>query len=380
MLDTTTLRLTFGIVALTLFVLFFVTFRQTRSGYSSWWCAALVLLLFGSAAFLLNGTAHQVWANPFGNSLLVMGTVSVWAGARSLRTLRPKLWQLAAPPALTAVASAWDTPATNIWSGGPVFLAMMTLTIALASRELWLLKPNYSRVQRAMAVASGALAAYYFCRWMAFLAGGPYGPVFITYFGSAVTTLVSIVYLVIVSFSMTALSHDQLVNDLHERATRDGLTGLLNRTAFLDLAAAELHQLSLTKTTATLILADLDHFKMVNDKYGHAAGDSALKAFAAACIATVRSTDLVGRYGGEEFILLLPGANPDRAEAIATEISRHLAAAKTPDIQYPTVSFGTASNAAGNADLGQMIASADTALYRAKSTGRNRVVRAAAIP
>lgn len=147
------------------------------------------------------------------------------------------------------------------------------------------------------------------------MAEGPRSPVFLAYFGSAVTTLGNMALIVVVSFSMAALSNEQLTRDLSTRATRDGLTGLLNRAEFLRLATAELRRRSRTGTPVSLILADLDHFKTVNDRYGHTAGDSALQSFAAACMDSVRSTDLVGRYGGEEFILLrkvpTPRAGPE---------------------------------------------------------------------
>jgi diguanylate cyclase (GGDEF)-like protein len=376
-LDTATLRIAFAVVAFTLALLFyFAAYRTTRSAYSAWWCVALTLFLAGSAAYLLNGTAHQVWANPLGNVLVVAGASSVWAGARSLRAARPRLWQLGAGPVVTAVASAVDNPAVNNWSGGPVFLALMCLMIALASRELWQLEPGYSRVRIPMAIAAGLVAVYYSFRLTAFLAAGPNGTVFQNYFGSSVTTLVTLVLLVVVSFSMAALSSEQQTRALRAVATRDGLTGLLNRSAFLELASDELHRLRRSQAQGSLILADLDHFKAVNDTYGHAAGDLALKSFASACTATVRSTDLVGRYGGEEFIFLLPGATPDRAEAIVTEISRQLGEALTPGgVRMPTASYGIAPIDHQASELEDLIASADAALYQAKSLGRNRTVR-----
>jgi diguanylate cyclase (GGDEF)-like protein len=376
-LDTATLRVAFAVVAFTLALLFyFAAYRSTRSAYSAWWSVALTLFLAGSAAYLLNGTAQQVWANPLGNVLLVAGAASVWAGARSLRAARPRLWQLGAGPVVTGVASAVDNPGVNTWSGGAVFLALMCLMIALASRELWQLEPGYSRVRIPMAISAGLVAVYYSFRLTAFLAAGPNGPVFQTYFGSAVTTLVTLVLLVVVSFSMAALSSEQQTRALRAVATRDGLTGLLNRSAFLELASDELHRLRRSQAQGSLILADLDHFKAVNDTYGHAAGDLALQSFASACTATVRSTDLVGRYGGEEFIFLLPGATADRAEAIVSEISRLLGAARAPGgVRMPTASYGIAPIDHQTSGLEDLIASADAALYQAKSLGRNRTVR-----
>jgi diguanylate cyclase (GGDEF)-like protein len=376
-LDTATLRIAFGLMALVLvFLFYFSAYRTTRSPYSGWWCLALIFFLAGSACYLLDGTAHQIWANPAGNVLLVHGGVAVWAGARSLRTVPPPTWAFTGIPLVTLVASVVDNPATNTWSGGPVFLAAMGITIGLAARELWRLEPGYSRVRIPMAVSAGGLAVFYFFRWLAFVVEGQDGPIFVTVFGSAVTTLITMVLLVVVSFSMAALSSEQQTRALRVVASRDDLTGLLNRKAFLDLAAEQLADRTITRGAGTLILADLDHFKSVNDTYGHAAGDLALQAFADACTATVRSTDLVGRYGGEEFVLLLPGTSAERAETIAEEISRRLAAAPSVDgMDMPTVSYGISTYDDGTSDVYDLIATADGALYMAKSLGRNRTAR-----
>jgi diguanylate cyclase (GGDEF)-like protein len=381
MLDTLTLRVALAVVDLTLLLLFyFSTYRRTRSAYSGWWCLALLLFLAGNAAYLLDGTVHQVWANPSGNVLLVSGAASIWAGARSLRTAAPRSWLLAVAPAITAVASVLDHPATNVWAGGPAYLIFMGALIGLACRELFLLDRDFSHAHRTLAVGSGILAAFYFGRLIAFVTDGPAGPVFGSVFGSVTTTVFSAVILVVASFTMAELSYEQQTQDLRSRATVDGLTGLLNRTAFMDLAADELRRLNLARTPTSLILADLDHFKAINDEFGHSAGDTALQAFADACTATVRSTDIVGRYGGEEFILLLPGVRPERASGIAAEISRRLQSSQSEVIpRLPTVSYGIASTAAGRVDLKALAASADAALYRAKTLGRNRSVLATSL-
>lgn len=376
-LDTTTLRVAFAVMACVLGLLFyFSTFRDTRSAYSAWWCFALVLFVAGSAALILEGTPQQWWAVPAGHSLLVGGATSVWAAARSLRTSRPRTWMMLAAPVVTGVASCLENPATNSWSGGGVFLSAMSVTIALASRELWNLEPGYSKIRIPMAITAGSLSLYYFFRLLTYVFDGPYGPVFQTYFSSAITTGITMVLLVVASFSMAGLSTEQQTRALRALTTKDGLTGLLNRGGFLDLAEAELLRLRHTRTPGTLIIADLDHFKDVNDTYGHAAGDQALQAFAKACTATVRSSDLVGRYGGEEFVLLLPGVGAYRAENVATEISRRMEASSSEvGIQMPTVSYGLAAVDEYTDELEELIAAADGALYRAKSLGRNRTVR-----
>ncbi|MCG2622895.1 GGDEF domain-containing protein [Arthrobacter sp. I2-34] len=377
-LDTATLRVAFAVVALTLFILFYlVTYRRTRSAYSGWWCAAITLFLTGSSAYLLNGTAQQFWANPVGNVLTVLGAACVWAGARTLRAATPKLWQLAAGPAVVAVPSVLDHPATNNWAGGPFFLALMALLIGLSAVELWRLPPDYTWLRRPLAFSAGFVALYYGGRCLAFLADGPQGRIFLAFFGTVPTTLLHMMLLVVVSFSMAALSHEQVTRELRARASLDGLTGLLNRTAFLDLADDELRRLQRTGTPGVLILADLDHFKSINDRHGHAAGDAALQSFAAACTATVRSTDLVGRYGGEEFVLLLPGAEPGQAKDVARQISlSHRRRQPQDGFRMPTASYGIAAIDPGADNLAAVIAAADGALYKAKSQGRDRAVLA----
>jgi diguanylate cyclase (GGDEF)-like protein len=376
-LDTATLRVAFSLMALVMGILFyFSAFRTTRSAYSGWWCVALLLFLAGSASFLLNGTPHQVWAYPLGNVLLVAGVASVWAAARSLRMLKCNVWLSVAVPVIAGIAAALDNPGSNTWAGGAIFLAAMCLLIGLASRELWRLEPGYSRVRIPTAIAAGSVGAFYLGRLVVFIAEGPAGPTFVAYFGSSVTTLVTMVFLVVGSFSMAELSTEQQTRALQTVAREDGLTGLLNRSAFIELAAAEMDRCRQLDTFGTLILADLDHFKTVNDTFGHAAGDLALQAFADACKETVRSTDLVGRYGGEEFVLMIPGVDPRQAEAITTEISRRLARYAIPEVlRMPTVSYGLSRFTAGTEDLEELIAAADVALYEAKSQGRNRTVQ-----
>lgn len=378
-LDVVTLQVAFGVIALTLLVLFYgVSVRRSHSTYSKWWCAAIACFITGTGLYLLDGTDHQVWANPAGNALLVAGSTCVWAGARVLRTAAPRPCQLLAAPAFTVIASALDDPATNTWSAGGTLLGCMTFFIGLASIETWRIDPGITTAQRPLAIASGVLGLYYLGRWLAFLAAGPESELFGTYFGTVPTTLLTMVLLIMVSFTMATLSTEQALRELRAQASHDELTQVLNRRGFLDLAHAEIGRLRTSDTPCTLILADMDHFKQVNDTQGHPAGDTVLQAVAAACTRSARSTDLVGRYGGEEFVLLLPGASMDTAELLTGLISRTLRSMQpTFDFPLPTISYGIAPLAPAGADrIGAAIAAADTALYAAKNLGRNRASRA----
>lgn len=161
-----------------------------------------------------------------------------------------------------------------------------------------------------------------------------------------------------------------------ELATRDHLTGVLNRRAFLE-RAAELHERWRNGRTAyTLMMLDLDHFKLVNDRHGHDIGDAALRDFAGLCESTLRQHDLFARWGGEEFVALLPGTNISAATAVAERIrartSRYKAAPSGSIAHRQTVSIGLARPARG-ATLDDVLRDADHALYAAKTQGRNRI-------
>lgn len=159
-------------------------------------------------------------------------------------------------------------------------------------------------------------------------------------------------------------------------ARRDGLTGIFNRQHFVEEAEQSLRYVAKSQRGAALILIDLDHFKNINDTYGHIAGDSILKRAVATCQKHLHSCDVFGRIGGEEFGILLPECTLlqalERAEHIRTAIQA-TADDETPSIAL-TASFGVAATAQHGYDLRRLLAAADSALYRAKRDGRNRVV------
>jgi diguanylate cyclase (GGDEF)-like protein len=164
---------------------------------------------------------------------------------------------------------------------------------------------------------------------------------------------------------------------LRRQATRDPLTDLWNRAAMFDILTRELKRARRESTTLALIMADLDHFKEVNDTLGHAAGDGVLREAARRMSACVRPYDAPCRYGGEEFLIVLPGCDLADATMRAEEIRRAFSA--TP-FQIPegvpsvTCSLGvTASSGVAGFDPVALIQEADDALYTAKNNGRNRV-------
>ena len=180
---------------------------------------------------------------------------------------------------------------------------------------------------------------------------------------------------------MILMSHERTVRRLRLLADRDELTGLLNRRAFLVNAEGAAERARRGGTPLALVLLDLDHFKRINDEHGHLTGDRALRLAAEAVTATLRSGDAVGRYGGEEFCLLLPGTDAGTAEAIAERIRRNVAAVRIDTDRGPlllTASFGVAALGPEATTVHELLVRADAALYAAKEQGRDRVVVAPA--
>lgn len=382
MLDVETLRITFGVVALTVLVLFYVgPYRNTVSSFARWWCVALALYMASGLLYLGDGTPVQVIANPSGNTVGVLGSACVWAGARSLRSKVTHAWLLGLGPAVVLVVALADDPAHDVWTGGAAFLAAMAALLALSTVELWALRRarvalrederRYDVALGCMAVVSAIVALFYVGRAVCFVAVGPQDPVFTEVFGSSVTTLLTTVLLVVVTFSMSTLSHEDDASKLRTQAVRDPLTGVLNRTEFLRLAERIRSGALGDPAEATLLVADLDGFKSVNDSFGHAAGDRALIAFANACRAAIGPDDLVGRLGGDEFALLLLDGRS--AETATAAISRRYVHGLDGAL-VPTISFGIAPMDE-DAPIEDTLDFADIALYRAKAAGRNRAIR-----
>jgi diguanylate cyclase (GGDEF)-like protein len=177
--------------------------------------------------------------------------------------------------------------------------------------------------------------------------------------------------------AVVALENARLHGMVERQALVDGLTGLANRRAAADALHAEAARAERLQTPLAVVLADLDGFKDVNDEYGHAVGDEVLRTFADVLRQTVRDSDVAGRWGGEEFLLLLPGADQEGAVQLADRIRIELADRSIPSAPglRVTASFGVAEYG-GEANSEDLVAAADGALYRAKRGGKDRVERA----
>ncbi|RUO43712.1 hypothetical protein CWE15_00475 [Aliidiomarina taiwanensis] len=169
----------------------------------------------------------------------------------------------------------------------------------------------------------------------------------------------------------------KLENRLQHLAHNDPLTGLANRRYFDEFATHEFVKAQRHKSPISILAMDIDHFKKINDTYGHDVGDDILKSLANTCEGVIRSTDIMARFGGEEFVILMPDIDYDDAVIKANEIRETLAALKTPlsngGIVQFTISIGVAAYSAELDTIDKILKSADMALYKAKESGRNKV-------
>jgi len=178
-----------------------------------------------------------------------------------------------------------------------------------------------------------------------------------------------------------ALLNNALMEDQKRKANSDGLTGLINKRYLTDLLGEAIHKAEVQQTPVSLFLFDLDHFKKLNDKYGHLTGDRVLQGTAEVLRRVVRDGDVAARWGGEEFLVILPDTPKEGAWKAAEKVRKALEIQVFQDedgkpVTKVTLSGGVATFPEDGRQQSELVAEADKALYQAKQTGRNRVVKA----
>ncbi len=196
--------------------------------------------------------------------------------------------------------------------------------------------------------------------------------------GPAITFLVAFICMLGAGFGFLLAALERSATDMESLATHDGLTDCLNRSAAMALLGNTLQRAQRTGEPTSLVMLDLDHFKNVNDKYGHRTGDEVLRRFAQTAGLRLRASDVLARMGGEEFALVLPTTDPVGAIHVAEAVRAAIEAMVVSDLKGGTVSI-TVSAGVACATNGavttpdQLYHRADTALYVAKARGRNRI-------
>lgn len=185
--------------------------------------------------------------------------------------------------------------------------------------------------------------------------------------------------LTMLGFGFVALYVAETKRRLHEETRLDSLTGLHNRRAFEEMIQREVQLAARDNTPLTLLMMDLDHFKQLNDTWGHALGDRALRTFGGVLLTVTGTCDAVARLGGEEFAILLPGRSPRSALSLAERLRatvEGLRLSEGEELVRFTVSVGLSSLTPGETSFEPMMRRADRALYKVKRSGRNRVLLA----
>jgi diguanylate cyclase (GGDEF)-like protein len=193
---------------------------------------------------------------------------------------------------------------------------------------------------------------------------------------NAATFLFYAAFILVSTLGVMWMEIESLQGELVRSARYDSLTGMYNRGTFLAEFEREVSRSARGGPAFSLAIFDLDQFKQINDRYGHPVGDRVLKAFAEALRASIRKHDVVGRYGGEEFALLMPQTGKETAVRVADRVRRELEARGVSvdgkRIEM-TVSGGIASYGLDGQDWDALLTAADDALYEAKNAGRNRI-------
>ncbi len=379
-LDTSTLYLVATMVAATLgaMLLFFGT--QENFPALRWWGTAYLL---GAVSVALSTLASNMLGAMLSLALNAVGFAAcgmVWNAARVFHGRKPNL------PGLLLGAMVWvaavlmlkpEASAIRFMIGAAIVAIYATLTAA----QLW--SERRKTLQRRWpAIVVPVLHG--FVLMLPILLGGllrPHDDAFASSIWVTVFSIELVLYAVATVFVIFMLVSERVVTAHKTAASTDPLTGMFNRRGFAEATSRVIEREANAGRPVTVLIFDLDHFKSINDRFGHSAGDEILKLFATVVLSTLRITDLSGRVGGEEFAALLPC--PLEEGVIAAERVREAFADSGIVVEDgpvdTTVSIGVAGGPAGT-ELEVLLAAADSALYQAKRNGRNRVETAEELP
>lgn len=370
-LDMPTLAFVAVCIAALLGILLLVAWVQQRNVRAlAWWGSAY---LIGASSIALLGEPAPLFRMPseLPQALTFLACGMVWNGVRLFHGRR--LLPIAAFAGILVWLVLCQLPMLPAGSHarialGAVVVATYTFFIAFELRRERR-KTLYSR--SAAVVVPGVHAAMFLMPLvMQFILPESYAGEWL-----AVFTLETMLYAVGTAFLVLLMVKDNDVSVYRNAASVDHLTGLLNRRAFLDAARGLSASRGKRGEPVTMFMLDLDHFKSINDRFGHAFGDEVLCTFATVARTSMRDNDIIGRFGGEEFAVIVP-ESIEFAARIAERLRAGFAEAGVVIGGRKigaSVSIGAATSCDPDADIGALLARADAALYRAKHDGRNRV-------
>jgi diguanylate cyclase (GGDEF)-like protein len=379
-LDTTTLYLVATMVAAMLGAMLLFFGKQENIPALKWWGTAYLL---GAASVELWALAGNALGDMLSLALNAVGFVAcgmVWNASRVFHGRSPNL------PGLVLGAMAWIAAVTTLESDASAMrmtigAGIVAIYAALTATELW---SERRRTMQKRWLAIAVPVMHGFVLMLPILLGDllrSHDENFSTSTWVKVFSIELVLYAIGTVFVIFMLVSERAVTAHKTAASVDPLTGMFNRRGFAEATSRLIEREANAGRPATMLIFDIDHFKSINDRFGHPAGDEILKLFAIILVNTLRLTDLSGRIGGEEFAALLPCSLEEGV--IAAERVREAFASSGIVVEDgpvdTTVSIGVAGGPAGT-ELEVLLAAADTALYQAKRGGRNRVEAAEELP
>jgi diguanylate cyclase (GGDEF)-like protein len=379
-LDTTTLYFVATMVAAMLGAMLLFFGKQEKIPALNWWGAAYLLGAASIALWTLAGSTLGAMLSLVLNAFGFVACGMVWNAARVFHGRKPNL------PGLVLGAVAWVAAVMTLQPEASAIrltigAGIVAIYAAMTAAELWS-ERRKTMQKRWPAIAVPVLHG--FVLMLPILLGGllhRHDNAFASSVWVTVFAIELVLYAVGTVFVIFMLVSERTVTAHKTAASMDPLTGLFNRRGFAEATSRVIEREANAGRPVTVMIFDLDHFKSINDRFGHPAGDEILKLFATVVINTLRITDLSGRIGGEEFAALLPC--PLEEGVVAAERVRETFAASGIVVQEgpveTSVSIGVAGGPAGT-ELEVLLAAADSALYQAKRNGRNRVEAAEELP
>lgn len=383
-LDVTTLSVvTVFVTALLGALLVFAGVQNRSIRAPMWWGAAYIIGAAGLSLVASRGGVSDFLSVDLGNAFVLLGYGLIWSGARVFddRKVRPALLLLA--PALWLVLCRVPVVAADVNLRVIVASTMLATLATLTAEEFWRgrdepLMSRWPTVIVLLAYAAVLLARIPAAVVSPYLDNGS----FVSGLSFALLAFGTLLFTVVMAFLLLNMTKERTELKHKINAMIDPLSGVPNRRAFLDGSARLMRQQAIDRQPLAMMLFDLDRFKQINDRFGHALGDRALQVFARSATATLGADILFGRIGGEEFAAMLPVGDIDEGFAIADRVRRNFAAAaqELGDRELrPTVSVGVTLGCPPHNDVDELLARADRGLYRAKELGRNRVEAAAGL-
>lgn len=339
-----------------------------------YWSRGLLCMVVASILFGLTDVIPAFFTVIIANAMLVGGIMSFYMGFRHFAGLPPQHRLMGVILSLLTGYIAWFTYVDNIYPARAVLVTFTDSMLFFACAILVARTTRNSLAGRFTSIAFTAIGAVSLGRSMLLFFQIDSPPDVLDASMAQKTYLAALAFsIVAITLGAMMLANERLRAALEFIASHDQLTGAIARATFIELLKKELARSKRNGRPLALLMFDLDHFKSINDRFGHAVGDRVIIDFVHRTQGLLRNIDSIGRYGGEEFVALLPETTMDEARIVADRICKGVAEASSEGLPAYTVSIGVAVASQGDEAAETLLYQADKALYLAKANGRNRV-------